>query len=150
MHKDTAECMVNPELTCKLVFEMIPDLFRINLERGQKWKYMLPFWKNLKDSFKSSLLAHCIIPHRELKRYWLLFIHCTGQLIRKERRCIKGMFGNLHGRKTVHHNGTRRPSWWRTRATEGWGEPIPRGNTMGTYKRSIVQHRLLQRKLGSA
>lgn len=64
MHKDMAECMVNPELTCKLVFEMIPDLFRINLERGQKWKYMLPFWKNLKDSFKSSLLAHCIIPHR--------------------------------------------------------------------------------------
>ena len=150
MHKDTAECMVNPELTCKLVIWNEPLTCLGSTLRGDKNGNMFPLWKNLKDSFKSSLLAHCIIPYTKLKRYWLLLIRCTGQLIRKERRCIKGVFGNLHGRKRVNHNGTRRPSWWRTWATEGWAEPIPRGNTMGTYKLSIVQHRLLQSNLGFA
>ena len=32
----------------------------------------------------------------------LFLIHCIGQLIREERRCIKEMFGNLHRRKRVN------------------------------------------------
>lgn len=74
--------------------------------RGDKNRNIciLPFWKFLKNSFKSSLLAHRIIPGTELQRK-LFLIHCTGQLTRKERRCSKEMFGNLHEERKGNRNG---------------------------------------------
>lgn len=99
----------------------------LTCERGQEQKYILALWKFLKNSFKNSLLAQCIIPCKELQGNRLFHIHCTGP--RKERRCIRKMFGNLHGRKRINHNGNKDSIWWWIWVTQGGDEPIPRGCT---------------------